>query len=211
MFRRLIISILAVLLSTAPAVAQVVYYDDYYVPRTINVGSLDAEIARGKLEATKANNPALEFEVVKLYIRNIVQTNRVTDSQPVSFANVDKLRHWLQDVSQKTRRPYNQLLGEIIAAVAPNPIPELTGDDYGYLQQQAIQNTERRTAPPPTARQQSTELTDTIEGNDDDQPPKPERKYHKPPGDPALIKIEYTDEVTTRPAPRPKSPGARKH
>lgn len=94
------------------------------VPPVISIAT-DNLISEARKLTIKTGPPELEFELVKQQIKRIVDSNRASDSQPISFASPGAFRAWLRSVQMRTGRSYEEMALEIVEAVAPNACPDL--------------------------------------------------------------------------------------
>ncbi|MGI8905925.1 MAG: hypothetical protein ACR2IE_05480 [Candidatus Sumerlaeaceae bacterium] len=189
---------------------QVVIVDPYLNSKgVISLGTLDAEISKARLEAAKTKEPGLEFEMVKLAIKDYVDEHRLNDYQTVRLAAPERFRSWVRDAAKRANRRPDDLLQEIVDTVAPNPIPDLTGDVYSsnhtYRRDRAMDNVQRNRTnaqgpePPPiigrSTRTDGDESAATA--SVDTSTPEPEPTSLRPPGNPDLIKVEFVEPATT--------------
>lgn len=189
------------------------------IPATIPVGNLDRVITQARNEATRRKQPLLEFEMVKLHVKDVVDRTRYNYSQEVTFTSPGAVHSWLKALSVRLKIPYEHLLVELVEAVGPNPSPDLTGYDRDldiHLRNRAVESLRRREwermnvapAMPPVAA--PDEAAQELEKSPAAQPPEPARSpapeaSPRPAGNTTSISIEFSRTPYPRPAPRPRT------
>ena len=177
------------------------------VPNQISVRDIESVIAKARNAAIKARKPELEFEEVRLYVKQSVDGQRANGTQEINVNNADAFKAWLRDVARRTNRPYQELLDEMIAAVAPNPVPALTGKaspktsarDQGQSTDKQS-NGSSADAGETQASGISNNVAPDTSGNsvNENVLKRPGSTPRGPAGDPSAIKIDFADSATTR-------------
>lgn len=143
---------IAVLAALVAAMAGFSPGQDYYweSPTNIRVEGLEKIMRDARSAAFRDQNAALEFEIVKNYIKDYVDGHRQSTAQVVDFDSADAVKRWLRDVAQRMDKDEMVLTTELLDAIAPNTCPELTGEDrqnYDYYRKRAFRDASEKRLP----------------------------------------------------------------